>query len=194
MRAHPDVLAAPSEAARLRKRHVFAVMIGNLIRNACLYTEQRSVIVEVGTNEVRVTDTGSGMSEDDLERAFQPFYRGSRTGPRGHGIGLAIVRRIADRYRWQVTLESALGRGTTATAHFPAAQPLDAALPGPVQVASYLLAEGRFHDRLLAAAAGLASVAAPIGSHPDLVRLVLARYESAATARPPRDDHGWSSG
>src|SRR5690242_12932019 len=110
---------------------VFAVMIGNLIRNACLYTEQGSVTVEVGTNEVRVTDTGSGMSEDDLERAFQPFYRGSRTGRRGHGIGLAIVRRIADRYHWQVTLESALGKGTVATAHFPAAQPPDAALPMP---------------------------------------------------------------
>jgi signal transduction histidine kinase len=110
---------------------VFAVMVGNLIRNACLYTEHGSVTVEVGANDVRVTDTGSGMSEEDLERAFQPFYRGSRTGRRGHGIGLAIVRRIADRYHWQVTLESTLGKGTTATAHFPAAQPPDAALPGP---------------------------------------------------------------
>ena len=111
---------------------VFAVMIGNLIRNACLYTEQGSVTVEVEASDVRVTDTGSGMSEEDLERAFQPFYRGSRTGRRGHGIGLAIVRRIADRYHWQVKLESALGKGTTATAHFPAAQPPDAALPGPL--------------------------------------------------------------
>jgi signal transduction histidine kinase len=114
---------------------VFAVMVGNLIRNACLYTEQGSVTVEVGANDVRVTDTGSGMSEDDLERAFQPFYRGSRTGRRGHGIGLAIVRRIADRYHWEVTLESTLGKGTTATAHFPAAQPPDAALPGPAKPA-----------------------------------------------------------
>src|SRR5690348_7694221 len=122
---------------------VFAVMIGNLIRNACLYTEQGSVTVEVGTNEVRVTDTGSGMSEDDLERAFQPFYRGSRTGRRGHGIGLAIVRRIADRYRWQVTLESALGKGTVATAHFPAAQPPDAALPGPMKQEKTVGAENR---------------------------------------------------
>ncbi|HKT42184.1 MAG TPA: HAMP domain-containing sensor histidine kinase [Rhodanobacteraceae bacterium] len=112
---------------------VFAVMIGNLIRNACLYTEQGSVTVEVEANDVRVTDTGSGMSEEDLERAFQPFYRGSRTGRSGHGIGLAIVRRIADRYHWQVTLESVLGKGTTATVHFPAAQPPDAALPGPAK-------------------------------------------------------------
>jgi hypothetical protein len=43
------------------------------------------------------------------------------------------VRRIADRYHWQVTLESTLGTGTTATAHFPAAQPPDAALPGPAK-------------------------------------------------------------
>ncbi|MGH8147017.1 MAG: sensor histidine kinase, partial [Rhodanobacteraceae bacterium] len=73
--------------------------------------------------------TGSGMSEEDLERAFQPFYRGSRTGGKGHGIGLAIVRRIADRYAWQVMLESTPGMGTTATAHFPAARPPDALLP-----------------------------------------------------------------
>ncbi|HET9819787.1 MAG TPA: HAMP domain-containing sensor histidine kinase [Rhodanobacteraceae bacterium] len=110
---------------------VFAVMVGNLIRNACLYTEQGSVTVEVESDKVRVTDTGSGMSEEDLERAFQTFYRGSRTGDKGHGIGLAIVRRIADRYGWEVGLESTLGKGTTAVAHFPAAQPPDIALPEP---------------------------------------------------------------
>lgn len=110
---------------------VFAVMVGNLIRNACLYTEKGSVTVEIDSDRVRVIDTGSGMSEEDLERAFQAFYRGSRTGGKGHGIGLAIVRRIADRYGWKVTLDSELGKGTTATAQFPAAQPPDALLPAP---------------------------------------------------------------
>lgn len=122
---------------------VFAVMVGNLIRNACLYTEQGSVTVEIESDKVRVVDTGSGMSEEDLERAFQPFYRGSRTGRRGHGIGLAIVRRIADRYGWRVTLESTLGKGTTATAHFPAAQLPDAALPGPAKQEHAADAENR---------------------------------------------------
>lgn len=108
---------------------VFAVMVGNLIRNACLYTEQGSVTVEVESDSVRVIDTGSGMSEEDVERAFQSFYRGSRMGNKGHGIGLAIVRRIADRYGWVVTLESTLGTGTTAVARFPSAQLPDIALP-----------------------------------------------------------------
>jgi signal transduction histidine kinase len=123
------LLVEPARFALHAPPRVFAVMVGNLIRNACLYTEHGSVTVTVEADHVRVTDTGSGMSEEDLERAFQPFYRGSRTGSRGHGIGLAIVRRIADRYHWRVTLESTLGQGTTATAHFPAAQPPDAALP-----------------------------------------------------------------
>lgn len=108
---------------------VFAVMVGNLIRNACLYTEQGSVTVEVEADSVRVVDTGAGMTEEDLDRAFQPFYRGSRAGGSGHGIGLAIVRRIADRYGWHVSLESAPGKGTTASVHYPQAQPPDAALP-----------------------------------------------------------------
>jgi signal transduction histidine kinase len=122
-------LLEPARFALHAPPRVFAVMVGNLIRNACLYTEQGSVTVEVEADKVCVVDTGSGMSEEDLERAFQPFYRGSRTGRSGHGIGLAIVRRIADRYHWQVTLESTPGKGTIATAHFPDARPPDAALP-----------------------------------------------------------------
>lgn len=53
-------------------------------------------------------------------------------------------------------------------------------LAPPVEVATYLLAEGRFADRLRHAAAGLGRVAAPLGVHPALVRLVLARYDGAA--------------
>lgn len=54
-----------------------------------------------------------------------------------------------------------------------------AAYPPPVEIASYLLAEGSFFDTLRAAAAGLAAVAEPIGAHPALVELVLARYDDA---------------
>lgn len=54
-------------------------------------------------------------------------------------------------------------------------------LPAPVEVASYLLAEGHFLSKLraAAAAAGEVSVAEPLGVHPALVRLVLARYDAA---------------
>ena len=56
-----------------------------------------------------------------------------------------------------------------------------AAFPAPVAVASYLLAEGDFLDKLRDAAHGVAVVAEPIRNHPALVRLVLARYDDAVT-------------
>jgi sirohydrochlorin ferrochelatase len=54
------------------------------------------------------------------------------------------------------------------------------ALPAPVEVATYLLAEGQFVDNLRAAASGLATVADPIGVHPALVALAWARYDEVA--------------
>jgi signal transduction histidine kinase len=103
---------------------VLAVMLSNLLRNACLYTESGSVVVTVGANFVSVRDTGPGMPADELARAFEPFYRGGRVGPRGHGIGLTIVRRLSERFGWPVTLDSAPGVGTTATIRFPSPQPV----------------------------------------------------------------------
>ena len=108
---------------------VLAVVIGNLLRNACLYTERGSIVVGIHEDSVRVTDTGCGMDAEDLARAFQPFYKGSRTGGQGHGIGLAIVRRIADRFDWPVELRSEPGRGTVATLRFPSAMAVDSTLP-----------------------------------------------------------------
>lgn len=104
---------------------VCAVVIGNLIRNACMHTERGSILVRVEQDCVRVSDTGCGMDAQALDRAFQPFrYDGHDDGRR---IGLAIVRRIADRFGWPVELASAGGSGTMALLRFPAAIPITAA-------------------------------------------------------------------
>jgi sirohydrochlorin ferrochelatase len=50
-------------------------------------------------------------------------------------------------------------------------------LTPPVEIATYLLAGGEFHEGLRQAAAGIATVAEPIGVHPALVQLVLQRYD-----------------
>jgi len=54
-----------------------------------------------------------------------------------------------------------------------------AALPAPVFVVGYLLAEGSFFESLRATTAGVAELTAPVGAHPSLVELVLARYDAA---------------
>jgi signal transduction histidine kinase len=100
---------------------VFAAMVGNVIRNACLYTEAGKVRVIIGEDYISVEDSGIGMSEDELMQAFQPYFRGNRSNRSGTGVGLTLVRRLSERFDWPIELQSKLGVGTTATIHFPLA-------------------------------------------------------------------------
>jgi signal transduction histidine kinase len=98
---------------------VFSVLFGNLLRNACHYTEQGSITVTIGPGRVVISDTGIGMSPGELAQVFEPFFRGGDRRKEGQGIGLSIVRRLSERYGWPVRLESEPGKGTTATISFP---------------------------------------------------------------------------
>jgi signal transduction histidine kinase len=97
---------------------VFAVMLGNLLANACTFTERGHVEVRIERDRVVVGDSGIGMSADALQRAFDPFYRVDPDNPSGKGMGLSIVRRLGERFGWPIGLDSAPGRGTTATIRF----------------------------------------------------------------------------
>jgi len=98
---------------------VVSVVLNNLLRNACTYTDEGSVMVSIQGTEVTITDTGIGMSEQDRDLAFHAFSRGSQARPGGHGVGLNIVGKLSDRFGWPVTLRSAPGAGTTALVVFP---------------------------------------------------------------------------
>jgi signal transduction histidine kinase len=99
---------------------VFAVMLRNLLSNACTFTEHGRVEVRIEADRVVVADTGIGMSAAVLQRAFDPFYRAEPDRNTGKGMGLSIVRRLGDRFGWPVTLDSQPGRGTVATIRFGA--------------------------------------------------------------------------
>jgi len=114
------------ELAPLRLRapaRVFSVLVGNLLRNACHYTDAGTITVSVHADSVSIEDTGVGMSTEELARAFDPFFRGGDQRREGQGIGLSIVRRLSERYDWPVGLESKAGIGTTATISFPSVIP-----------------------------------------------------------------------
>jgi len=98
---------------------VLSVLLGNLLRNACHYTDAGTVVVTVGAGRIDIADTGVGMNAEELARVFEPFYRGGDRSRDGQGIGLSIVRRLSERYGWLVNLGSEAGHGTTATIRFP---------------------------------------------------------------------------
>ncbi|WP_111655994.1 sensor histidine kinase [Isoalcanivorax indicus] len=101
---------------------VLAIVVTNLVRNAINYTNSGSVQVIVGRQEVLVRDTGPGINPDDLERLLQPFERGTGNKEGGHGLGLAIVQRLCERFRWKLEVASELGHGTQVRITFPAWQ------------------------------------------------------------------------
>jgi signal transduction histidine kinase len=100
-------------------RQVLSVMVGNLLRNACSYTDEGRVEVIIDDGSIAVEDTGEGISDEMLDKIFDPYYRGQRSERGGHGVGLTIVKRLSDRYNWGLEIESRLGVGTRVCIHFP---------------------------------------------------------------------------
>ncbi len=98
---------------------VLSVLLGNLIRNAFDYTDAGAVRIQIRPGSVTVEDSGPGMPEGDLGRVFEPFYRGGARPRGGHGVGLTIVKRLSDRFRWPVQIDSEPGVGTRIRVEFP---------------------------------------------------------------------------
>ncbi|MBI4347381.1 MAG: hypothetical protein HY553_11030 [Elusimicrobia bacterium] len=75
-------------------------------------------VVEQNWVRISVKDTGSGIPPDVLEKIFAPFFT---TKARGTGLGLAVVRKVIDRHKGKVDVESAVGKGTTFRLYLPIA-------------------------------------------------------------------------
>lgn len=69
---------------------------------------------------IRVSDTGTGMSEEVRQRCLEPFF--STKGEKGTGLGLAMVYGIIERHQGRLEIESELGEGTTVTIYLPPAE------------------------------------------------------------------------
>jgi two-component system OmpR family sensor kinase len=95
-----------------------ATLIRNLVDNAVRFTP-RGGRVDIGVyregNEAvaQIEDTGPGIPSADIERIFEPFFRGSRPSEEGTGLGLAIVKRIIDRLGGSVVLENIINAERT---------------------------------------------------------------------------------
>lgn len=108
--------------------------MANLVENAVKYNrEGGSVSIAAqeqgGCLQVRVSDTGIGISGEDCRHIFEPFYRADRSRSRavgGAGLGLPLVKDIVEKHGGRIEVESEPGRGTTFTLYFPSHKSGDA--------------------------------------------------------------------
>jgi signal transduction histidine kinase len=122
-----DVSIAPGPArARGDSRRVGQVLI-NLITNAIKFTEKGGVRVECSQEGehviIRVTDTGIGIAQEDMDKLFRPFSQidtGLTRQYEGTGLGLSISKRLVELMGGTIQVKSEKGRGSTFSFTLPA--------------------------------------------------------------------------
>ena len=124
---HPVRLCLePMPSLQVRKVSMKRMLV-NLLENALRYGEEGiEVAASVVNTEnsthiaISVLDRGTGLNPEDLQRIFNPFYRGDQArGGQGAGLGLAIVQRIAAQHGGNVELHNRAGGGLEATVCLP---------------------------------------------------------------------------
>jgi signal transduction histidine kinase len=103
-------------------------VIDNLLDNADKYTEEPTSSIELTAYRagadivVEVRDRGIGIAPEDADRVFEPFFRAERSRDRargGHGLGLALARRIVEAHAGTLRLLPRPGGGTVARIELP---------------------------------------------------------------------------
>ncbi|MTE25925.1 ATP-binding protein [Winogradskyella ouciana] len=99
-------------------------VLSNLISNAFKFTPKGGM-VNFSLNyddthfTIEVSDTGIGMSAEEMKHVFERFYRSERTETKGSGIGLALTKEIIDIHNGQININSRKDKGTTFKVRLP---------------------------------------------------------------------------
>ncbi len=104
---------------------IMRYVLTNLISNAIKYSEPNTEVKLMLDQQdeqliFKIIDQGSGISEEDQSRIFEPFYRGQNVDTiRGTGLGLAIAKEIVILHNGTLNLQSKVGNGSTFTVSIP---------------------------------------------------------------------------
>jgi signal transduction histidine kinase len=117
----------PEDANRLLvkgNQALLKIAFTNIIDNACKFSADHTCIIELNytdnSNVVTLTDHGIGLTPQEAALIFEPFYRANSTAERkGHGIGLALTKKIFQLHQVDVSVKSEEGKGTEFTVQMP---------------------------------------------------------------------------
>lgn len=115
-----NLKSVPPESVRFDPERIRELLL-NLIDNALKYSRQKGEMnlgaeITDGKLKINVQDTGIGISQADIKRIFDRFYRVDKVRSRqqgGSGLGLSIVRWIVEAHRGEIEVQSEEGKGST---------------------------------------------------------------------------------
>jgi PAS domain S-box-containing protein len=109
-------------------RRILQLILTNLVENAIKYSPQPgnvdvNVVCQPAQITFQIKDQGIGIAPQDLQQLFQPFYRGKNVDHiSGHGLGLAVVKKLVEMMNGEINVTSQLGRGTEFIISLPQAE------------------------------------------------------------------------
>jgi signal transduction histidine kinase len=114
----------PSELIVLANKNLLVMALGNILSNALKFSHGNKVNCTLFQNEskscISIEDKGMGIREEDLNKIFQPFYRGQNAqGLEGTGIGLSLSEKIIKMYKGNIWVQSKIDLGTRFEISFP---------------------------------------------------------------------------
>lgn len=129
-------------------------LVSNLLTNASKYTKDRILLScrvqpEQHTFVIRVTDNGCGISKEEQQKIFKPFYQAMDNKP-GTGIGLSIVQGIVKAHNGIIDVESEPGKGSSFIVTLPLEQPEAVTEQEETDMLNPSLPEGILSDTLTA--------------------------------------------
>jgi two-component system, OmpR family, sensor histidine kinase ArlS len=101
--------------------------IKNIVLNACKYSDDHVATVQLkpiaGDWAISIQDRGNGIPREDIDKIFQPFYRGEENrNTRGFGLGLSLAGKIIKIHKGSIEVQSHVGTGSLFIIKLPAAQ------------------------------------------------------------------------
>ena len=104
----------PTDATVVTDQKWFSFILDQLLSNAVKYTPSGTITIEMRGRLLRISDTGPGITPEDLPRIFEKGYTGvnGRLGQRSSGLGLYLSKKAADMLSIPLSAESAVGAGS----------------------------------------------------------------------------------
>jgi len=97
---------------------ILSAVFGNLLRNAVIHSDSKDIHIEIFSHGFSIKDFGRGIETELMDKMFKRYTNGNADSSNGNGIGLSLVKRLCDHFKWQLVVESGMKIGTTITVNF----------------------------------------------------------------------------